>query len=150
MLLCGVLLNPIKFLAPCRRGLLFLITYFSIVFSYCLISVFVLFLQTELFLFFVGTFGYVRPWSWLQNWRLGVIAWFYCKLGKFSIQMLHFVSYYFILFLFYALLCFLTLGTMSSLGLGVRIEKMTKLKIFVPSTKNWFDLCPCCFFCFLN
>ena len=48
MLLCGVLLNPIKFLAPFRRGLLFLITYFSIVFFSCLISVFV-------FIFILGT-----------------------------------------------------------------------------------------------
>ena len=31
---------------------------------------------TDLFLFFAGTFEYFHPWSWWQNFSLGVIAWF--------------------------------------------------------------------------
>ena len=54
---------------------LFVIFYYHFHFSFTLFSIFSCVLNC-LFLFFAGTFGYFLPWSWLQNLRLGVIAWF--------------------------------------------------------------------------
>ena len=66
---------------------------------------------TDLFLLFAGIFEYFHPWSWLQNLSLGVVAWFYYKLWKFSVQLLYFyfVSYYLFIF-FICILIFSDIG----------------------------------------
>ena len=83
------------------------------------VCIFIFACLTDLFLFFAGTFEYFHPWSWLQKFKLGGHRLVFCKLEKFSVPFLYFVSFYlFILFLI-AYYCFLTLGTMSSLSVGV-------------------------------
>ena len=69
---------------------LFVVFYFQFLYFVCIFLYFLACL-TDLFLFFAGTFEYFHPWSWLQNLRLGVLDWVFCKLGKFSVPFLYFV-----------------------------------------------------------
>ena len=107
---------------------LFVIFYFQFLFFVCIfyfscvLNWFISFLCRNVWIF--------PPLKLMAEFTLGGHRLVFCKLEKFSVPLLYFVSYYlFILFLF-AYYCFLTLGTMSSLSVGVSSLKNDQIENF--------------------
>ena len=128
-------------MSPCSRGTLWkinkhdqwsLISFYSlsfiVIFNFSF-AIFFLYIflcyLTELFLFFAGTFGYFHPWSWLQNFSVGGNHLILLQIREvFSLIAL----FCFLLFIYFIFICIIVFS--SSLSLGVKSIKMTKLKIF--------------------
>ena len=97
---------------------LFVVCYFQFLFFVCIFLYFLACL-TDFFSFLCRNVWLFPPLKLIAKFTLGGHRLVFCELEKFSVPFLYFVSYYlFILFLF-AYYCFLTLGAMSSLSVGV-------------------------------